>query len=178
MQDKINYKKAAVVVMVITLLSKITGFLREIVLGSTYGATYITDAYLVSQTIPQVLFATVTAALATTYIPLYSKIKIGEGEEEAVKFTNKVVNAVLFASAIVTLLGLIFTRPIVSFIAMGFEGETLRLAVSFTRIAFPMVLFIGLSNIFQGFLQSNGEFAIPAFIGIPYNFILIFAMIF
>ncbi|SHM92629.1 putative peptidoglycan lipid II flippase [Caldanaerovirga acetigignens] len=178
MPDKISYKKAAVVVMAITLLSKITGFLREIVLGSTYGATFITDAYLVSQTIPQVLFATVTAALATTYIPLYSKIKVERGEKVAVKFTNKVVNAVLAASAIVTLLGLIFTRPIVSFIAMGFEGETLRLAVSFTRIAFPMVLFIGLSNIFQGFLQSNGEFAIPAFIGIPYNFILIFAMIF
>lgn len=178
MPDKISYKKAAIVVMVITLISKITGFLREIVLGSTYGATYVTDAYLVSQTIPQVIFATVTAALATTYIPLYSDIRIGRGEREAVKFTNKVVNAVFFLSAVVALLGMIFAEQIVSVIALGFEGETLKLAVSFTRITFMMVLFIGLSNIFQGFLQSNGEFALPALIGIPYNFILISAMLF
>ena len=176
METKISYKKATIVVMMITLLSKITGFFREIVLGSTYGATYVTDAYLVSQTIPQMLFASVTAAIATTYIPLYSRIMVEKGREEAVKFTNKIITAVLFGSMVVTFLGVIFARPIVSFIAMGFKGEALKLAVGFTRLAFPMVIFIGLSNIFQGFLQSNSEFAVPALIGIPYNFIIIAAL--
>ncbi|MCF6095702.1 hypothetical protein L1766_01570 [Thermovorax subterraneus] len=120
-----------------------------------YGATYVTDAYLVSQTIPQILFASVTAAIATTYIPLYSRIGVDRGSKEAVRFTNKIINAMLFGSIVITLLGVIFARPIVSFIARGFEGEVLKRAVGFTRIAFPMVIFIGLSNILQGFLQVN-----------------------
>ena len=62
---KDKYKKAAVYVMAATLISKILGF-REILLGSRYGATYVTDAYLISMTIPLVLFSSVAAAISTT----------------------------------------------------------------------------------------------------------------
>src|SRR5690554_2060025 len=134
MQEQISYKKATIIVMIITLLSKITGFFREILLGSKYGATYVTDAYLVSLTIPQTLFASIAAAIATTYIPLYSSIRINEGPKEGVRFTNRILNVVLTASAMLTALGMIFTKPIVSVIAMGFKGEVLDLAVKFTRI--------------------------------------------
>ncbi|NLO89845.1 MAG: murein biosynthesis integral membrane protein MurJ [Clostridia bacterium] len=177
MQEQISYKKAAIVVMIITLLSKITGFFREIALGGTYGATYVTDAYLVSLTIPQVLFASIAAALATAYIPVYSKIKHDKGPEKGVIFTNKVINIVLLVSTVIAVFGIIFAKPIVSIIAMGFKGEALDLAVRFTKITFPMVIFIGLCNIFTSFLQSNNEFALPSLIGIPYNIIIISALL-
>ena len=144
MQQHISYKKATILVMINTLLSKITGFLREILLGSAYGATYVTDAYLVSLTIPQTLFASIAAAIGTTYIPLYSRIRVEEGPEEAVRFTNRVLNVVLVISTALAVLGMVFTRPIVSLIAMGFKGEVLELAVGFTRITFPMIIFIGM----------------------------------
>lgn len=173
MQQHISYKKATILVMIITLLSKITGFLREILLGSAYGATYVTDAYLVSLTIPQTLFASIAAAIGTTYIPLYSRIRVEEGPEEAVRFTNRVLNVVLVISTALAVLGMVFTRPIVSLIAMGFKGEVLELAVGFTRITFPMIIFIGMCQIFISFLQANNEFALPALIGIPNNMIII-----
>ena len=173
MHKQISYKKATIIVMIITLLSKITGFFREILLGSKYGATYVTDAYLVSLTIPQTLFASIAAAIVTTYIPLYSGISVNEGPKEGVRFTNKVVNIVLLGSALLAVLGMIFTKPIVSLIAMGFKGEVLNLAVNFTRITFPMVIFIGLCRIFAGFSQANNEFTLPALIGIPNNIIII-----
>lgn len=173
MEQQVNYKKATILLMIITLISKIAGFLREILLGSVYGATYVTDAYLVALTIPQTLFASIAAAIGTTYIPLYSSIRVNEGHEEAVRFTNRVLNAVLVVSTALAVAGMVFTRPIVSLIAMGFKGEVLELAVSFTRITFPMIIFIGICRIFISFLQANNEFALPALIGIPYNAIII-----
>ncbi|MDI3312177.1 MAG: lipid II flippase MurJ, partial [Thermoanaerobacterium sp.] len=132
MEQRISYKKATILVMIITLISKITGFLREIFLGSAYGATYVTDAYLVALTIPQTLFLSIASAIGTTYIPLYSRIRVEQGPEEGIRFTNRVLNVVLVVSTALAVLGMVFTRPIVTLIAMGFKGEVLELAVSFT----------------------------------------------
>ncbi len=178
MQEEISYKKATFVVMIITLISKVTGFFREILLGSKYGATYVTDAYLISLTIPRMLFASIAAAIATTYIPVYSKIRVEQGQKEGIRFTNKVLNIVVLGSIVLSVFGMIFTRPIVSIIAMGFKGEVLDMAVKFTRLTFPMIIFIGLCSINKGFLQSNNEFTIPALIGIPNNIIIISMLLF
>ncbi len=63
--------KAAGLVMVITLVSKITGFLREVVIGSKFGTTKYVDAYNMAQNIPMVLFAAIAASIGTTVIPLF-----------------------------------------------------------------------------------------------------------
>ena len=88
------------------------------------------------------------------------------------------MNIIVLASTVLAVLGMIFTKPIVSIIAMGFKGETLELAVKLTRITFPMIVFIGASHVFTGFLQSNNEFVIPALTGIPYNIIIIIMLLF
>ncbi len=173
MEQQISYKKATILVIMITLVSKVTGFLREILLGSAYGATYVTDAYLVALTIPQTLFSSIATAITTTFIPLYSRIRVEGGPDEDIRFTNKVLNAVLVSSASLAVLGMVLTRPIVSLIAMGFKGEVLKLATAFTRITFPMVVFIGICQVFIGYLQANSEFALPALIGIPNNVVII-----
>ncbi len=177
MEERISTKKAAVYVMAATLISKVLGFFREILLGSQYGATYVTDAYLISTTIPLVLFSSVAAAISTTYIPVYSELRLDKGKDEAINFTNKLLNIIVLASTVLAVLGMIFTKPIVSIIAMGFKGETLELAVKLTRITFPMIVFIGASHVFTGFLQSNNEFVIPALTGIPYNIIIIIMLL-
>lgn len=173
MKQQMSYTKATVLLILITLISKITGFLREILLGSAYGATYVTDAYLVSLTIPQTLFSSIAAAITTTFIPLYSRIKV-EGEPgEDMRFTNRVLNVVLVASASLAVLGIVLARPIVSLIARGFKGEVLQMSTSFTRITFPMVVFIGICQVFIGYLQANSEFALPALVGLPSNAVII-----
>ena len=68
-------KTTALVLMLIILTSKITGFFRDIVLAQTFGAGEITDAYLTALNIPVVLFDGISAALGTTFIPIYIKIK-------------------------------------------------------------------------------------------------------
>lgn len=173
MEQRISYKKATLVVIIITLVSKVTGFLREILLGSAYGATYVTDAYLVALTIPQTLFSSLATAITTTFIPLYSRIKVEGGPGEDIRFTNKVLNAVLVLSASLAVLGILLAQPIVSLIARGFEGKVLEQAIAFTRITFPMIVFIGICQVFIGYLQANNQFALPALIGIPNNIVII-----
>ena len=88
-------KKTALLVMSITILSKILGFGREIVLSYVYGASALTDAYLISETIPRVIFSFISVGVATGFIPLYSRILNEQGQLEANKYTNNLSNALL-----------------------------------------------------------------------------------
>lgn len=166
-------KKTAFLVMIITILSKFIGFGREMVLSYVYGASAITDAYLISQTIPGVIFGFISAGVATGFIPLYSRIFIDQGKIEANKYTNNLGNfLLLLASAIVVIVSL-FTEPIVKLFASGFSGDTLDLAISFTRISVFGIYFSALLNILSSFLQIHKNYIIPAVVGFPLNIVII-----
>lgn len=166
-------KKAALLVMIMTILSKFLGFAREIVLSYVYGASAITDAYLISQTIPTVIFGFVNAGIATSFIPLYSRILNEHGRLEANRYTNNLSNALLLLASIIVAIVLLFTQPIVKLFASGFSGETLSLAINFTRISVFGVYFIAIINIFTSFLQLHKNYIIPALIGFPMNLVII-----
>ena len=166
-------KKFIIWLTVISTASKFLGFLREIALSYFYGASEVSDAYLISITIPAVIFAFVGAALSTSYIPLFTSVERERGEEGAIRFSNNVVNFILVFACIVVVIGLIFTTPIVKVFASGFSGETLSLAVFFTRVSIAAVFFTGLTYIFKSFLQIRNDFIPPALIGLPYNIIVI-----
>lgn len=76
-------KKAAVLLMILTIFLKIFGFARDITLSYFYGASNISDAYLISITIPVVIFSFIGTGITTGYIPMYSKIENNNGAKEA-----------------------------------------------------------------------------------------------
>ena len=115
-------KRAALLVMIITILSKFLGFGRDIVLSYVYGASAITDAYLISQTIPAVVFSFISAGIATGFIPMYSRILKKQGKSEANKFTSNLSNALLILASLVVAFVFLFTEPIVKLFASGFDG--------------------------------------------------------
>lgn len=169
-------KKTALLIMVITIISKIFGFTRDITLSYFYGASNISDAYLISLTIPSVIFAFIGTGLSTGYIPMFSKIAYSGGEEEGNKFTNNLINIILIVCTILIALGLLFTVPIVKAFAAGFEGDTLALAVRFTRISIIGIYFTAITHVFKGYLQLRGNYISPALIGLPYNLIIIMSI--
>ena len=170
-------KKTIFFIMVITVLSKILGFLREIFLAYFYGASAVSDAYLISITIPTVIFAFVGTALATSYIPLYTSIEKEKGEKEALRFSNNLINFLLLFCFLIAGASFVFAQPIVKVFASGFTGETLRLAVFFTRVSIVAVFFMGLTYIFRSYLQIKNDFISPALIGFPYNVIVIASIV-
>ena len=171
-------KKTALIVMIITIISKIFGFGREVALSYVYGASNISDAYIISITIPGVIFSFIAAGLGAGYIPMYSRIQKNRGEIEADNFTNNIINVLLLICTIIVFLSLLFTRQIVQIFASGFTGETLFLAVTFTRITLLAIYFTGLVSILSGYLQIKGNYIAPALVGIPLSFFVVLSIIF
>ncbi|MFZ5968929.1 MAG: murein biosynthesis integral membrane protein MurJ [Bacillota bacterium] len=169
-------KKTALILMIITLLSKLVGFIRDITLSYFYGASDISDAYLISITIPTVIFALIGTGISTGYIPIFSKIEKNEGIEASNSYTTNLVNIFIIICTVIVILGLIFTDQIVRVFASGFEGNTLNLAVRFTRLSFFGIYFTLLTHIFNGFLQVKGNYVVPALVGFPMNIFIILAI--
>lgn len=169
--------KATLGLMIVTMLSKVLGFGRELALTYVYGASASADAYITAVSIPTILFASVGTALATTFIPLFYEVdKIG-GREKSLEFANNIFNILIILSGILAILGFVFAEPLVKVFAMNFTGEKLELAVGFTKIMIFGILFIGLSNIMTAWLQISGNFTIPGMIGFPYNILIICGII-
>ncbi|MBC7195888.1 MAG: murein biosynthesis integral membrane protein MurJ [Deferribacterales bacterium] len=169
-------KKTALIIMIITIFSKVFGFFRELVLSYYYGASAISDAYLISLTIPAVIFSFVGTGLSTGFIPMFSQIREKHGDEEANKFTSNIVNILLLISTVLVVFGLIFTEPIVKLFASGFKGETLAMAIRFTKLSLIGIYFTGTTYIYSAYLQLNNRFLTPALVGVPYNIIIIIAI--
>nr|WP_302417227.1 murein biosynthesis integral membrane protein MurJ [uncultured Romboutsia sp.] len=171
-------KTTAIVLMLIILTSKITGFFRDIVLAQTFGAGEITDAYLTALNIPVVLFDGISAALGTTFIPIYFKIKSSKGQEEVNKFTNNILNIVIIISLIFVLLGVIFAPYIVKIFAVGFKGDVFDLTVNYSKILIFSMVFIAINGLVSSYLVASGNVYISGAITIPFNIFVIIAIIF
>lgn len=168
-------KKTALIIMLITIFSKLLGFAREISLSYFYGASNVSDAYLISLTIPTTIFSFIGTAISTCYIPVYNDIK-KNGLIEADKFTSNLINILMLISIFFILIGLFFTGTIVRIFASGFQGETLNLAIFFTRISLFGILFSTLTYVFNSYLQVNQNFILPALVGIPFDLVAILSM--
>ena len=151
----------------LTLISKVLGFLREVFLSFYYGASYITDAYLVALTIPGVLFAFFTTAISVSFIPIFSKIS--ENIEERNNFVNNLFSGLIIVSSIIVVLTILFADILVFICAPGFDQVTRDLAIKFTRLFVVGVYFSCWLAIFCAFLSFFKKFTIIALAGIPFN---------
>ena len=148
-----------------TLLSRLTGFMRDIMLAAILGAGPTADAFFVAFRLPnhfRAIFA--EGAFNAAFIPAYARIRTQEGERAAAKFGDRIFT-LLFASQVVLLaLALIFTPQVIEVLAPGFSREPhqFALAVSLTRITFPYLLLITLVTLWGGILNALHRFAAPA----------------
>ncbi|MDK0574923.1 murein biosynthesis integral membrane protein MurJ [Clostridium perfringens] len=166
-----------ILMMIFSIMSKILGFMRDIILSYFYGASITSDAYLVALTIPTFVFSFIGMGIKTNYIPMYSKIKQNNGRDEADKFTNNIINHVIIMITFILIASLVFTNFIVKLFVSGFEGEILKTTILFTRICILGAYFYIIGYIFIGYLQINKKFIVVALIGIPYNIIIIMSII-
>ncbi|SDN09026.1 putative peptidoglycan lipid II flippase [Fictibacillus solisalsi] len=170
-------KKAALIIMLLSIFSKIFGFARDVILSYFYGASNISDAYLIALTIPSVIFSFIGTGIATGYIPMYSKIEGMEGSLKSDKYTNNLVNFLLIFCTAIIIISLIFTNSIVKLFASGFEGSTLNLTVHFTQISLIGIYFTMLISIFNGYLQLKGNFIISTLSNFPLHIFTILAIL-
>lgn len=134
--------KNAVIIMVATLLSRVLGFLRETILANFYGTSMVADVFVLTFNIPGLIISIVGSVIYMMYIPMYYDTRDRLGEDEALKFTNNILNILSVFSIIVSILGIIFAGEIIKIFAIGFTGEKFNLAVQFLRIMMFGVLFL------------------------------------
>jgi len=166
-------KKTVLLLAAVTILSKILGFARDIVLSYFYGATNISDVYLISLTIPTVIFAIIGKGISVGYIPMYTRIEQNKGTRKADEYTNNIINLLIVISTVIFIIGMLFTESIVKLFANGFTGSTLALTIKFTRITLVGVYFTGLNYVHLAYLQLKGVFIVPALMGLPANIIAV-----
>jgi len=149
----------------LTLLSRLTGFARDIVLAAVLGAGPIADAFFVALRLPnhfRAIFA--EGAFNAAFVPAYARIRQQGGADPAKLFADRVFT-LLFASEVVLLaVALIFTPAVISALAPGFsdDPERFTLAVELTRITFPYLLLVSLVTLYSGILNALSRFAAAA----------------
>lgn len=149
----------------LTLLSRLTGFARDIVLAAVLGAGPIADAFFVALRLPnhfRAIFA--EGAFNAAFVPAYARIRQQGGADPAKLFADRVFT-LLFASEVVLLaLALIFTPAVISLLAPGFSDDPGRflVAVELTRITFPYLLLVSLVTLYGGILNALSRFAAAA----------------
>ncbi|MCT4595831.1 MAG: murein biosynthesis integral membrane protein MurJ [Anaeromicrobium sp.] len=175
-----NYKKTAKTILMVIILSfsaKFMGFLRDALIGSQFGANKESDAYLIALNCTSIVFVSIGSALITGVIP----IVIGEmkkGKKHAFYFINNLLNILILISALLSSLGIIFSREIMTVVATGFDEEKLNLSIQLVRIMYPVLICISITYMFVAMLQSLERFKVTSLISFPANIISIFYLMF
>ena len=163
-----------------TLISRLTGYLRDILIAIFLGAGPIADAFFVAFRLPNTfrrLFSEGTFNAA--FVPSYSS-ELNKSKKSAELFANNIFNILLLSLLAIVFIIEIFMPLFVALIAPGFiEGsEKLEIAINLTRITFPFLLFVSLSSFFSAILNSHNKFAVASATPIILNIILILVLLF
>lgn len=169
--------KATMGLMVATIIAKILGFGRELVLASSYGASMYSDAYITAINIPVVIFTIIGTTLSTVLIPMYFEVRENEGDTASLKFINNIFNIVIVICTFLAIIGFIFAEELVKLFAIGFKDETLIVTVKYTKIIIIGIIFTGLSYVMSAYLQIKDKFIIPGLVTVPRNMAIIISII-
>ena len=173
--DKV--KQSIPALMLVIIISKVIGMLREIVLANYFGTSYISDAYLIASSVPTLLFYFIGHSISTAYIPIYNKTKNDGGQSKGLKYTNSILNISFIICTALVILILSFPIAVIKLFAFGFNGETVTLTVSFIRISAVSMYLMIIINVLSGYLQANKSFIMPAAISLPRNTVVIVSIV-
>jgi putative peptidoglycan lipid II flippase len=157
--------KALATVSGMTLLSRILGFVRDLVIARVFGAGLATDAFFVAFKLPNLLrrlFA--EGAFSQAFVPILAEYKNRRGEGETRMLVDHVSGALAVALFVVTAIGVVAAPLIVLATAPGFTETPGKfdLTVSLLRVTFPYIFFISLTALAGGILNTYSRFAVPA----------------
>jgi putative peptidoglycan lipid II flippase len=164
----------------LTLLSRISGFIRDIILAAVLGAGPVADAFFVALRLPnhfRAIFA--EGAFNAAFVPAYARIREQSDAARARVFADRVFTLLLASQIVLLALALLFTPFVISLLAPGFAKDPGRfaLAVDLTRVTFPYLLLITLVTLYGGILNAMQRFAAAAAAPILLNLSIIVALL-
>ncbi|MCC6171005.1 MAG: murein biosynthesis integral membrane protein MurJ [Gammaproteobacteria bacterium] len=168
--------KSTSIVGLTTLLSRITGLLRDMVYSQAFGAGTLMDAFLVAFKIPSFLRRLLAeGAFSQSFVPVISEYRVRRSQDEVRELVGGVAGTLGGLLIVVTAIGVVAAPLIILLFAPGFasQGDKYALAVAMLRWTFPYLFFVSLTALFSGVLNSYGRFAVPAFTQVIMNLVMI-----
>ncbi len=166
-----NLLRAATRISVLTMASRVSGLVRDLLIARVFGAGMEMDAFTVAFRLPNLLrrlFA--EGAFAQAFVPIFAEVKFREGQGRTRELLTHVASALFWVLLVVSLLGVIGAPVLVTLIAAGFRDQpSFDLATLLTRWMFPYILFMSLVACAGGVLNAYGRFAVPAFTPVLLN---------
>jgi putative peptidoglycan lipid II flippase len=172
----VNLLRAAATVSSLTLLSRVTGLLRDLLLSRIFGSDAAMDAFVAAFRLPNLLrrlFA--EGAFSQAFVPILAEARARRGTDATRVLASHVMSALFWVVLAISLLGVVFAPVLVYTIASGFTRDpaTFDLATLLTRWMFPYILFMSLVAFAAGVLNTFGRFAVPAFTPVLLNLSMI-----
>ena len=162
-----------------TLISRITGFFRDMVLANFLGAGMISDAFFVAFKLPN-LFRSLFAegAFTSAFVPMLSQKLVSNGKKRTIHFAAQAISVLAFFVGIFVILMELLMPWVVEVLAPGFANDAgkIELATTLSRITFPFLLFISIVSFQSGILNSLGKFAAPASAPVILNVMMIISV--
>lgn len=149
----------------LTLVSRVTGFIRDVVMAAVLGAGPVADAFFVAFRLPNHFRAILAeGAFNAAFVPAYARTLEQSGLPAARLFADRIAAALLAINIVLLSLALIYTPSVVGLLAPGLDQDPQRydLAVTLTRITFPSLLLVSMQTMISGELNANGRFAAAA----------------
>ncbi|WP_210485587.1 murein biosynthesis integral membrane protein MurJ [Microvirga antarctica] len=162
-----------------TLVSRLTGFVRDVILAAVMGAGPVADAFLVAFRIPNHFRAIFSeGAFNSAFLPTYAQVLETDGEARARSFASRVTTLMLLVQMVLLAAALVAMPFVVTLLAPGFWSDPpkFELAVTLTRITFPYLLFVTLVTILSAILNAHERFAAAAAAPVLLNVSLIAAL--
>ena len=147
----------------LTLVSRLTGFVRDVVMAAILGAGPMADAFFVAFRLPnhfRAIFA--EGAFAAAFVPAYARTLEQAGLPAAKLFADQIAAALIAINLLLLAIAMIFTPWVVGLLAPGLDPGRFELAVALTRITFPYLALVSLETLFAGILNANNRFAAAA----------------
>ncbi|HLX01664.1 MAG TPA: murein biosynthesis integral membrane protein MurJ [Trinickia sp.] len=176
-----NLFRALLTVSGFTLLSRVTGLARETLIARAFGASQYTDAFYVAFRIPNLLRRlSAEGAFSQAFVPILAEFKNQQGHDATKALVDAMSTVLAWSLAFLSIVGVAGASWVVFAVASGLraDGQAFPLAVAMTRIMFPYIIFISLTTLASGVLNTYKSFSLPAFAPVLLNVAFIAAAVF
>jgi len=170
--------QSVLMLMTFSILSKVFGFFREALIAARFGSGIETDTYFIAQSANALFTAIITTSLATTTIPILTRIDTFEGKKGKIGHVSNLLSITLLVAVAISVLVWIVAPLVMKVFAYGFGKEQFDFSVYMMRLGLPAILFAALAGVFNGYLQSENRFLASSIGGISQNFFFITFLIF
>ncbi len=172
MKKKKSMLNISILVALITIVSKLLGFVREALIAAFFGATASTDALFFAQSMPEMIFPSVCNGISTAFISIYIAKKAHD-ERQGSDYASRMVVFTLFIGVVLALFGTILAPILVQILAPGFSGEQIQLTTTLTRLTMSAFVLIMIQYMGIAILNSNKIFVKAHIIGLLQNVVII-----